>query len=66
MSATLFDSSAKRTAPIEASDDIQLRQLIDEVDRPLLPGFMTAGYSALGRFIFLAAQSRVAHRPPFR
>ena len=36
----------------------ELRSLIAEVDRPLMPGFMTAGYSALGRFIFLATQAR--------
>ena len=36
----------------------ELRTLIAEIDRPLMPGFMTAGYSALGRFIFLASQSR--------
>lgn len=38
----------------------ELRSLIGELDRPLMPGFMTAGYSALGRYIFLAAQSRAA------
>lgn len=38
--------------------DAELRGLIGELDRPLMPGFMTAGYSALGRYIFLAAQSR--------
>lgn len=36
----------------------ELHGLIGELDRPLMPGFMTAGYSALGRYIFLAAQSR--------
>ena len=40
--------------------DAELRGLIGELDRPLMPGFMTAGYSALGRYIFLAAQSRGA------
>lgn len=38
----------------------ELHGLIGELDRPLMPGFMTAGYSALGRYIFLAAQSRGA------
>jgi hypothetical protein len=38
----------------------ELHNLIGELDRPLMPGFMTAGYSALGRYIFLAAQSRSA------
>ena len=36
----------------------ELRGLMRELERPLMPGFMTAGYSALGRYIFLAAQSR--------
>lgn len=40
------------------SDPTELRQLVDELERPLMPGFMTAGYSALGRYIFLAAESR--------
>ena len=40
------------------TDPTELRQLVDELERPLMPGFMTAGYSALGRYIFLAAESR--------
>ena len=51
-------------AVVETAADADLRQLLDEVDRPLMAGFMTAGYSALGRFIFLAAQSRGTERPP--
>lgn len=43
--------------------DGDLRGLLTELERPLVPGFMTAGYSALGRFIFLAAQAR-ASQPP--
>lgn len=43
-----------------AAADTELHGLIGELDRPLMPGFMTAGYSALGRYIFLAAQSRSA------
>jgi hypothetical protein len=44
--------------------DAELRSLVGELDRPLMPGFMTAGYSALGRFIFLAAQSRGTQTRP--
>jgi hypothetical protein len=51
-------------AAVVETADADLRRLLDEVDRPLMPGFMTAGYSALGRFIFLAAQSRGADRSP--
>jgi hypothetical protein len=40
--------------------DAELRSLIGELERPLMAGFMTAGYSALGRYIFLAAQSHRA------
>ena len=47
-----------------AAADTELHGLIGELDRPLLPGFMTAGYSALGRYIFLAAQSRNAQSRP--
>jgi hypothetical protein len=43
--------------------DGDLQGLLAELDRPLMPGFMTAGYSALGRFIFLAAQARAADPP---
>ena len=43
--------------------DNDLHGLLTELERPLMPGFMTAGYSALGRFIFLAAQAR-ASQPP--
>lgn len=38
--------------------DAELRALVAELDQPLMPGFMTAGYGALGRYIFLAAQAR--------
>lgn len=47
-----------------AAADAELHGLIGELDRPLMPGFMTAGYSALGRYIFLAAQSRSAPSRP--
>jgi|GEM_PF-4923001 len=30
-------------------------RLLRELDRPLTPGFMTAGYAALGRYLYLAA-----------
>ena len=42
--------------------------LLVELDRPLTPGFMTAGYTALGRYIFLATcteEPDAAHRPLF-
>ena len=45
-----------RSVPVMIDGDLD--GLLDELDRPLLSGFMTAGYSALGRFIFLAAQAR--------
>lgn len=37
--------------PAERCDGWDL--LLGELDRPLTPGFMTAGYTALGRYIFL-------------
>lgn len=47
-----------------AAADAELNCLVGELDRPLMPGFMTAGYSALGRYIFLAAQSRSVRAGP--
>ncbi len=32
--------------------------LVRELDRPLMPGFMTAGYAALGRYIYLTRHDR--------
>ena len=48
-------TTAEARVPASEADG-DLHGLLTELDRPLMPGFMTAGYSELGRYIFLAAQ----------
>jgi hypothetical protein len=52
-------ASEQRVAEAHRSDEPErqndmLPSLLVELDSPLTPGFMTAGYTALGRYIFLA------------
>ena len=46
--------------------EAELRELLTELDRPLMSGFMAAGYSALGRYLFLSTMKRDSRdcRPP--
>lgn len=47
------DSEDRLTGPRE-----EWLPLMREVDLPLMPGFMTAGYTALGHYIYLAAATK--------
>ena len=49
-----YDADRREAAASQA----ELHQLIGELDRPLIRGFVTAGYGALGRFAFLATEAR--------
>lgn len=50
--------AAQQQRRMVTAADAELRALLAELDEPLMSGFMTAGYGALGRYIFLAAQAR--------
>jgi hypothetical protein len=39
-----------------AKDRDDWSSLLREAELPLTPGFMTAGYTALGRYVFLATE----------
>ncbi len=49
-----------------ATGEATWSSLLVELDRPLTPGFMTAGYTALGRYIFLATCHTERNEPERR